>query len=540
MAEKRKRVVVTMQKKLEAINRLDKGESVKNISIEYGVGAATVCDWKKNRSQIEDFCAKMVSKDSLGNRSTIKKPKNESLDEALLMWFEQQRERGVPISGPILKEKALSLNQKLGGDPSFTASIGWLSRWKDRHGVRQLTITGESLSGAVLDAEEFKKKFEKIVKDEKLSPAQIYNADETGLNYKMLPTKTLASKLDEAARGHKKNKERVTLLVCSNASGTHKLPLVLIGKSTNPRALKNVKRSALPLHYASEKSAWMSSNIFKDWFFHHFVPAVKIFLTKEGLPLKAILLIDNAPTHPGADELKYGDIRVQFLPANVTALIQPMDQGAIETLKRLYRRKLLSKIIDNDEDEEPNDIISTLKQITIKDVIYMTAAAWEEETAVALNKTWRKLWPNVPTTVSQNENEPDVPVECSDENFVSLLNSLVGGSEIQINDIAEWIQGDEEPHPILSEDDIVAACSSHQAGELSSDDDDGPSLQEKKGPNHSEATRMFEDLMVYLEQQEETSPAELLLIKRLRDRAAKKRSSHMKQKKISHFFTSSI
>lgn len=74
---------------------MDKGESVKNISIEYGVGVATVCDWKKNRSQIEDFCAKMVSKDSLGNRSTVKKPKNESLDEALFMWFEKERERGV-------------------------------------------------------------------------------------------------------------------------------------------------------------------------------------------------------------------------------------------------------------------------------------------------------------------------------------------------------------------------------------------------------------------------------------------------------------
>lgn len=87
----------------------------------------------------------------------------------------------------------------------------------------------------------------------------------------------------------------------------------------------------------------MSANIFKDWFFHHFVPAVKIFLTKEGLPLKAVLLLDNAPTHPGSDELKSGDIRVHYLPANVTSLIQPMDQGAIETLKWHYRRKLLGK-----------------------------------------------------------------------------------------------------------------------------------------------------------------------------------------------------
>lgn len=43
---------------------MDKGESVKNISVDYGVGT-TVYNWKKNRNQIEDFCAKMVSNNSL-------------------------------------------------------------------------------------------------------------------------------------------------------------------------------------------------------------------------------------------------------------------------------------------------------------------------------------------------------------------------------------------------------------------------------------------------------------------------------------------
>ena len=88
----------------------------------------------------------MVCNDSLGNRATLKKAQNESLDDALFMCFEQEREHGVPFSGPILKEKALSLNKKLGGDPNFTASIGWFATWKDQHRVRQLLVTGESLS----------------------------------------------------------------------------------------------------------------------------------------------------------------------------------------------------------------------------------------------------------------------------------------------------------------------------------------------------------------------------------------------------------
>jgi len=42
---------------------------------------------EKKRIEIENFCAKMVSADSLGNRRTLRKLNNEALDEALYIWF---------------------------------------------------------------------------------------------------------------------------------------------------------------------------------------------------------------------------------------------------------------------------------------------------------------------------------------------------------------------------------------------------------------------------------------------------------------------
>lgn len=144
MSGKRKKVTVTIAKKLKALYRIDKGESLRSIAIDLGVGISTVSDWKKNRKEIEDFCAKMVSRDSLGNRGTIKKAKNVTLDDALYMWYIQELENGIPMSGPILRKKALSLNKKLGGDPTFTASVGWLGRWKARHGIK-LTLCSQSL-----------------------------------------------------------------------------------------------------------------------------------------------------------------------------------------------------------------------------------------------------------------------------------------------------------------------------------------------------------------------------------------------------------
>lgn len=77
--------------------------------------------------------------------------------------------------------------------------------------------------------------------------------------------------------------------------------------------------------------------------------------------IKAILLIDNAPSHPS--ELKSGDIIFYSLPANVTSLIQPLDQGAIETFKQHYRGLFLQIIL---QDCETRDMNEALKLVNMK------------------------------------------------------------------------------------------------------------------------------------------------------------------------------
>lgn len=46
-SQKRKRVCVSLQQKLDALQRLDNGESVVTLACELGVGVTTVKDWKK-------------------------------------------------------------------------------------------------------------------------------------------------------------------------------------------------------------------------------------------------------------------------------------------------------------------------------------------------------------------------------------------------------------------------------------------------------------------------------------------------------------
>lgn len=63
----------------------------------------------------------------------------------------------------------------------------------------------------------------------------------------------------ERCTSGKKSKERVTVLVGANMSGSEKLPLLVIGKSANPRAFKNKE---VPVAYKANKKAWMSGRIF--------------------------------------------------------------------------------------------------------------------------------------------------------------------------------------------------------------------------------------------------------------------------------------
>lgn len=102
-------------------------------------------DWRRNRKSIEDFCTQIETEKVLTERRTLKSSTNEMVDDALWLSFLQERRRGTPISGSILKEKAMILHAKFEEKAEF-ASCGWLARWKKRHGVSVVIICGEKMT----------------------------------------------------------------------------------------------------------------------------------------------------------------------------------------------------------------------------------------------------------------------------------------------------------------------------------------------------------------------------------------------------------
>ena len=52
------------------------------------------------------------------------------------------RDALIPDSGPMIQEEALQIALKL-NITGFTASNGWLEKWKIRHNVKQFSVAGE-------------------------------------------------------------------------------------------------------------------------------------------------------------------------------------------------------------------------------------------------------------------------------------------------------------------------------------------------------------------------------------------------------------
>lgn len=567
--KKRKKVVISIEEKYEVLQRLDSGETAVNLAKELNVGKSTISDWKKNRKEIEKWYLSRAgpSTSKLGKkRKTMKKSEYEEVGEALYIWFLQKREKGAPLSGPILREKALHFYAELekktqtgaDGEPTntstettddtdgkekFTASDGWLSRWKNRFGIRQLNICGEKLSAENQreELETFKRRFQRMIEKKGLGGDQIYNCDETGLYFRMFPSKSLVSQQEKSAPGFKKSKERVTMLACSNATGSHKLQAVVIGKSKNPRAFKKVRTgSHLPVYYRNQKNAWMNSVIFLEWFYDEFVPEVSRFLQSQNLPRKAILVLDNAPSHPNPSDLRDGDIRVLYLPPNVTSICQPMDQGVLESFKKRYRSKLLSNILLNDE----VDIVANLKKVDMLDVVRWVSMAWNEVEPLTIVRSWRKLldhratnewWGQGIEPAGGEGNFDDEEMNREDVQLLSLMEQIPGCSMTNEQDLADWMGRDNELE--FTDDDILQLVTKKKEEEKDDmdDDDDETSSIYMNSITHAEALQMFEKIIPYIERQEEVTAMDVMLLRKWRDFAARKRFSQSKQQCIEKF-----
>ena len=304
------------------------------------------------------------------NRVKVKrhrKSTKSAIDDALFKWFKAQRSLNVPISGPILQEKANKLAKDLGMDVVCTSS--WIQRFRYRHQIVFGKLCGESAAAPEGVSENWLANVWPILKAD-YDPEDIFNADETGLFFNMTPDRSLKFKGEKCSNG-KMSKERLTIMVATNMTGTCKKKLLIIGKSKKPRCFKNV--SSLPVEYDFNKKAWMTSVLFHSW-----LRTWDSELKKKNR--RILLIVDNCPSHTTPQDLKF--IKLVFFPPNVTSILQPCDQGIIKSLKTHYRKLHVSQIIQRIENNQPT-------KLSVLDAILLASKAWDNVTSSTIKNCFR-------------------------------------------------------------------------------------------------------------------------------------------------------
>ena len=179
---------LTIKRKLEIIDKVESlppGKKKTDIAAECDIAPSTLSTILKNKDKLQ-------AKHAIGSntKKRHRDPMHLEVDAALFQWFTAARLQSIPISGELLKAKVEELSRELVPSTSsepWTCSSGWLSRWKVRH-IKFRSICGENAAVDHEVCDDWKQtKLLPVLR--RFDPSNIFNADETGLYWRLLPDK---------------------------------------------------------------------------------------------------------------------------------------------------------------------------------------------------------------------------------------------------------------------------------------------------------------------------------------------------------------
>ena len=133
-----KRKSFSVSEKLQILKKYDANSTLnqKDFAESIGISSSTLRTIITNRAAITNAA------NGGCKRKKVRCGKYEDVVEILSEWIHQSRDAAIPLSGPIIQEKAREIAGKLNTD--FSASNGWLDRFKQIHGIVYRQISGES------------------------------------------------------------------------------------------------------------------------------------------------------------------------------------------------------------------------------------------------------------------------------------------------------------------------------------------------------------------------------------------------------------
>ena len=437
---------LTENERLVVIEELEKPQSRSKLAIakSYNVSEGAIRKLWKNRETIKQRASSLSV--ATMNRKRDTPAKYPEMEKYLYEWIQLVRQAKQPLSPSLVLKRAEEYAEKH-EISEFKASWKWLSRFRKRTGLKCVQLHGEGAEvnrsdPVLLDALD---NLYQCIRNYR--PDHVYNMDECALFYRMVPRYSvlLPNESSSEIRGLKIPKDRVSLIMSTNATGTHKIPCVMVGKARSPVC---VRGRSWPIPYLNQKRAWVDIETCTKWFNEVFYPEIE---KQTNNPV--LLLIDNAPGH--FRELVKGNVTVKCLPPNCTSWKQPLDLGLIAAFKKRYKHLYLKDVVEfyGLQEEVKDSINDQARQLrrgvagiahgrsaNLLDAAYYVKRAWESITETTIQNCFRKaeLGLSLPCANPSGDND-----DFSD--FIHLLQNL--SLDINRDELNDFINADDESNP---------------------------------------------------------------------------------------------
>ena len=336
-ATKTRRVYTIQQKK--RVVAYAKKHSVMDAHRYFSVPRTTINRWMED-GYFQRDTTKRGTKRGAGRPITY----GGGLDEQLLAWLLEARDKQLPITIQLLKAKALELITPT--QPEFKASDGWVQKFKQRHSLvlRVKTSLAQELPATLEERiTAFRSQLRRL---KEINHFEIVgNMDETPLYFDIVPSRILEQKGKKSiiVRTTGSEKRHLTVTLCVLHDGDV-LPALAIFKGKRPLQIR-----AQDVFVRTQEKAWMDENLMLDWIDLVWEPATE--------RKRALLVLDSFSAHITSDvkkRLKEINTIPIVIPGGCTSKIQPLDVSLNKPFKAFVRKHWSEYIMTQSENVTSN------------------------------------------------------------------------------------------------------------------------------------------------------------------------------------------
>ncbi|OMJ16566.1 hypothetical protein AYI69_g7789 [Smittium culicis] len=225
-------------------------------------------------------------------------------------------------------------------------------------------------------------------------PNLVFSVEETGLFFRLHENAEL-SKIQVAEPND--SNERLSLIACTNATGTKKIPLWVVGNKFISKEHKLNLFSNHNVSYYSNSKAQITTSLFVEWlkFFdnlmHFYLIEYKSMLSNKPIPQykfvnKITLIIRDKSIHPLNFFGFLKNVNVVCVSDQIPIGILPMENGITKMLRVFYKIRVCKELADMRSEEEAASKLTKKNRSKVRaKIIDKKLALFSKKNSIVIN-----------------------------------------------------------------------------------------------------------------------------------------------------------